>query len=93
MKHLFGQFNPHEKYPAMNMKLILLKMEEFNFLLNSSLISENQHPVLLKTDQNKKIVPLMIPILSVLTEFTGGPCQDNIDSIKNNHLKFNFYPI
>lgn len=35
----------------------------------------------------------MIPILKVLNEFTGGPCRDNINSIKNHHIKFNFYPI
>lgn len=63
------------------------------YVLNWSLICENQENKIVSTDQHERILANLKPILSILTEITTGPCKLNqqiIQSVKYIPLYGNF---
>ena len=63
-----------------------LSMSEFFtsqmlYILNWSLVCENQESKLVSTDQHERIFANLQPILSLLTEVTTGPCKLNQQAI------------
>jgi hypothetical protein len=93
MKEILGSFVPQGEWNVKKNTLIILKMQELNYLLKSSLMSENMNPNMLKCDQDRRLIPLMIPTLKVLTELVGGPCRPNMLIIHKFYAKFHFYTI
>ena len=47
------------------------------YILNWSLLCENQNPMLVSTDQHERILATLKPILGLMTEITTGPCKLN----------------
>ena len=65
------------------------KVKDIIKSFNDKMNNDNKSDTSDKTDNDNKVIPLMIPTLEVLEEFTGGPCLENTISIKNQYVKFN----
>ena len=95
MKEFFGEFVPRSKFdPEFNPKyltIIQFKTEEFLFLLKSSMISVNTDSYMSVTDQDHRLVPMLIPLIKSLVEFISGPFRPNIHIVLAQCPRFPVY--
>lgn len=93
MKQMFGTFESSVLFDNKSYPLICLKIKELKILLNSSQINTNLSQNIIQTDNSRKFIPQLITSIEVLTELVGGPCEQNIELIKENCKKLNFFKI
>lgn len=53
------------------------------FIANFSLMSDNNDDKIVHTDQHRRIFWTLIPSVQLINELVTGPCQENINIVKN----------
>lgn len=96
MKEFLGKFVPKSKWDpnfnADNFNVVSFKVEEMVYLLQTSLITENQNSSLLPTDQATRLIPMLKPLFGGLNEMVSGPCPRNVEIVLDTP-NFYFFPI
>lgn len=91
MKEYLGKFIPQSSWdPDFNserLNIVRFKLVEMNYLLNSSLICENKDSFMLHSDQDRRIIPMITPLIELINELCTGPCIYNINTVVIHQLQ------
>ena len=68
-------YDPHFNKERFNMTEYF--REQMLYILRFSLISENRDTKMLHTDQHRRIIPLLQPLINMMNELVTGPCEEN----------------
>ena len=52
-------------------------VNQLQYLLSCSKLSENRNSVMVHSDQHERIQPLLLPLINVINELITGPCPEN----------------
>ena len=95
MKEFFGEFIPTSKFDMefnpKGLTIVQFKTEEFLFLLRSSMIATNAESYMSVTDQDHRLIPMLIPLIKLIIETISGPYRPNIHIVLAQCPRFPVY--
>lgn len=96
-KEFVGEFKPFDQqddsFNSEESSIVAFKANQLIYLFKSSLICENKEPYVKPTDQDRRMIPMLTPLIICLNEMCSGPCLQNINIIINTQQHLYFYSV